>query len=133
MLYVAVAVAGGALSVVTLRWSALYKWRATTVLVLVLLAVGMLVFALRGVRALRFASTVLDPVLEGRDLTVIGAVVGLPDASDTGVRFRFRVVSASQPARQAFEVAVDYQTRLVPRGWCEKSGVDRSSDQTSCG
>ena len=77
--------------------SALRKWRMAPALVLT--GVAFLVFALCGLRALHYATTALDPALEGQDLTVTGTVAGLPDAMETGLRFRLRVDSASQSGK----------------------------------
>jgi competence protein ComEC len=76
-----------------------------------LLAVASLAFASCGLRAIHFASTSLDPHLEGRDITVTGVVAAMPQRNDTGIRFRFDVESASQ---------ADVSVRIPPRlylGW----------------
>ena len=52
-------------------------------------------FGLTGVRASNFASTALNPALEGQDIDVTGQVVAMPQFGEDGVRFRFQVASSS--------------------------------------
>ncbi len=115
MVYAALGVAGSALALATLRSSAVGKWRAAAALVF--LAVAIAVFALCGLRAVHFASTALKPALEGRDLTVIGTVAGLPDAMETGLRFRLRVESASDESS-----AIDLPS-LIDLAWYREGGA----------
>ena len=51
-------------------------------------------FSLTGGRAGNFASTALNPALEGQDIDVTGQVVAMPQFGEDGVRFRFAVASA---------------------------------------
>ena len=59
-----------------------------------LLAFALLAFAVTGLRASAFASTALNPALEGQDIAVSGVVAGLPQRFEGGVRFRFELDSA---------------------------------------
>ena len=65
------------------------RWRAA--LLAAMLAFGLLAYASTGLRALAFADQALAPQLEGRDLVVQGVVVGLPQSSETGLRFRLEL------------------------------------------
>jgi len=70
--------------------------------VVLLLSFASIAFASCGLRAIHFASTSLDPQLEGRDITITGVVVAMPQRNETGLRFRFDVESATlagAPAR----------------------------------
>jgi competence protein ComEC len=81
-----------------------------------LLAATCFAFSLCGLRALQFASSALDPALEGRNVTVTGVVAAMPQRNELGVRFRFDVESA---------FADDASMRLVPRiylGWYSNAG-----------
>ena len=51
-------------------------------------------FGLTGLRASAFASTALNPALEGQDVDITGQVMAMPQFGDDGVRFRFAVASA---------------------------------------
>ena len=62
---------------------------------LILVALALLAFGLTGLRASRFAAQGLDPALEGRDVSVTGIVAAMPQRSETGLRFRFEVESAT--------------------------------------
>jgi competence protein ComEC len=55
---------------------------------------ALLGFALTGWRASDFQASALNPVLEGRDIEVIGAVQAMPQSGEDGVRFRLDVESA---------------------------------------
>ena len=63
--------------------------------VAVLLLAACLGFGLTGLRAVVFANQSLNPALEGKDLVVTGRVVAMPQRSESGLRFRFSVESAS--------------------------------------
>ena len=52
-------------------------------------------FGLTGVRASSFASTALNPALEGQDIDVTGQIVAMPQFGEDGVRFRLQVASSS--------------------------------------
>ena len=57
---------------------------------------------LTGLRATQFQSTALNPALEGRDISVTGTVVAMPQRSEDATRFRLQVDSAwldSKPAQ----------------------------------
>jgi len=64
----------------------------------VLLCAATLTFGLTGLRAIAFTADRLQPALEGRDLLVTGIVAAMPQRSEAGVRFRFRVESARDGA-----------------------------------
>ena len=49
--------------------------------------------ALTGWRAAAYAAQALDPVLEGRDLQVVGVVAAMPQHDESGTRFRLDVES----------------------------------------
>ncbi|MDW5444457.1 DNA internalization-related competence protein ComEC/Rec2 [Polaromonas sp. SM01] len=51
-------------------------------------------FGLTGLRAAIFQAGALDPALEGKDITVTGRVLAMPQRSEDGLRFRFAVASA---------------------------------------
>ncbi len=57
-------------------------------------------FGLTGVRASSFASTTLNPALEGQDIDIAGQVVAMPQFGEDGVRFRFAVASAHLKGQQ---------------------------------
>jgi competence protein ComEC len=84
------------------HWLRLGQW------LLVLWATGLLAYGLTGLRAAVFLSTALNPVLQGHDVRVTGVVASLPQPQAGGVRFRFRVASATLPARP------DLALRLPP-------------------
>ena len=65
-------------------------WRGVLMAVLCAMA-G---FGLTGWRATAFESTKLVPALEGRDIVVTGVVAAMPQANETGLRFRFQVEEA---------------------------------------
>jgi len=76
-----------------------------------LLATALVAFGLTGLRASHFIAHGLDPALEGRDLAVTGVVAAMPQRSETGLRFRLEVESAT---------AAGAAVRLVPQvylGW----------------
>jgi competence protein ComEC len=83
------------------------RWRAMAWC----LAAAAFVFTLTGARAAWFASSALDPALEGRDLAVVGIVASLPQRTEAGTRFRLRVESARSQGR---EVPIPPQLLL---GW----------------
>ena len=79
-------------------------------------------FGLTGWRATTFASQVLASALEGRDIVVTGVVAAMPQANETGVRFRFQVEAAHQAGAAV---------RLPPSiylGWYSGMGVSASGD-----
>ena len=65
----------------------------------------------------------LDPLLEGRDLVVTGVVASLPQASPSGLRFRFAVESAH---RDGASVAVP---ALLALGWYRGYHEDARADE----
>ncbi len=67
------------------------RWRQ----VAAVLAMGMLAFALCGLRAGAFMAGGLAPQLQGTDIQVTGVVSAMPQRGDESVRFRFDVESAS--------------------------------------
>lgn len=91
--YAATGAAGVALALGALSWRATSRPRRAFFLVLVAFALA--VFSLCGLRSLHYARAALNPALEGQDIMVTGTVAGLPEAMETGVRFRLQVDSAS--------------------------------------
>ena len=85
------ALAGAALALVVL----LASQRKGPLCYGVLLAAAMLLFALVGLRAAAFAGRGLSPLLEGKDIALTGVVAAMPQRNDGGLRFRFKVESAS--------------------------------------
>jgi competence protein ComEC len=57
----------------------------------------------------------LAPALEGRDLTVTGVVVGLPDVSERGVRFEFEAESSTEGERLPRRLGLAWY-RAPPQG-----------------
>jgi len=85
------------------------------------LAFAVLAFGLTGWRAVVFQSQALAPRLEGRDLLIQGVVQAMPQRTDAGLRFRFRVERATdrgQPVRLP---------PLVLLGWY--GGAGREADE----
>jgi competence protein ComEC len=104
--YAAVTVVGLLFLGLVLRMRS-WRWRSASVL----LAATLLSAGVVGWRAGAYASAGLDPALEGRDLSIVGVVSGLPQRNEAGVRFRFTVESAHLQGREV---------RLPPRillGW----------------
>jgi competence protein ComEC len=58
-------------------------------------ALGLLSFGSTGLRATAYLADALDPVLEGRDVQVVGVVASLPQRNESGLRFRLEVESAA--------------------------------------
>lgn len=84
---------------------------------LVLLAASAAAFGATGWRAAVFAAGALPPQLEGRDLLVTGVVSALPQASEAGVRFRFRVESATlagQPVQLPRQLQLGWYHGALP-------------------
>jgi competence protein ComEC len=82
-----------------------------------LLAMALLAFGLTGLRASRFAAQGLDPALEGRDVTVTGVVAAMPQRSETGLRFRLEVESATvggSPVRLVPQLYLGWYGGAVP-------------------
>ena len=78
---------------------------------ILLAATTLLIFSLCGLRSLHFSSNALDPALEGRDIAITGVVAAMPQRNEIGIRFRFKVESAT---------AAGAPVRLVPQvnlGW----------------
>ncbi len=67
--------------------------------VLMLLASGLLAYAVTGLRASAFLHETLDPGLEGRDLAVTGVVAAMPQRNEAGLRFRLEVEAAQLQGR----------------------------------
>jgi competence protein ComEC len=62
---------------------------------LVALAGGLLLaWGVCGLRAVAFSQSALEPLLEGRDIQLVGIVVAMPQRSEAGLRFRLQVESA---------------------------------------
>ena len=64
-------------------------------LLLAFLAAALLAHASTGLRALQFQQQALDPVLEGRDLSVTGRISTMPQFGENSTRFRFTVEQAT--------------------------------------
>jgi competence protein ComEC len=71
-------------------------WRRRSLFVLGLVGALICGAGASGWRASLRMGEVLDPALEGRDLVVTGIVASLPQASASGLRFRFALESARQ-------------------------------------
>lgn len=67
------------------------------------LTVALLALCMTALRSHAFLANRLNPALEGRDVVVTGVVVGLPQRTELGLRFRLEVSSAQW---QGQEVAV---------------------------
>lgn len=119
--YAATGAAGVALALGALRWRATFRPRGAFFLVLVALALA--VFALCGLRSLHYARTALDPALEGQDIMVTGTVAGLPEAMETGVRFRLQVDSASLQGK-SLQVPP-----LIDLAWYHEAGASGAQPQ----
>lgn len=78
---------------------------------LVLLCAAALCAGTTGLRAVAFAAGGLQPLLEGRNLTVTGIVAAMPHRNEAGLRFRFEVEAARDGA-----VPVTLPARLL-LGW----------------
>ncbi|MES1978544.1 MAG: DNA internalization-related competence protein ComEC/Rec2 [Pseudomonadota bacterium] len=61
-------------------------------LVLTAVAAG---FGATGLRAVAFQQTALSPALEGKDIAIIGQIQAMPQTGEDGIRFRFKLESAS--------------------------------------
>jgi len=86
---------------------------------LALLAVALLGFAACGWRAERFLARGLEPVLEGRDLSVVGVVATMPQQHEAGLRFRFEVESATAdgaPVRLVPLLSLGWYGGVTPTG-----------------
>ncbi|WP_341905568.1 DNA internalization-related competence protein ComEC/Rec2 [Polaromonas sp. YR568] len=75
-------------------WSVASRRHGTGMPVLVC-AAALMAFGSTGWRAGVFQSTALSPALEGRDITLVGRVLAMPQVGEDGVRFRFGVESAT--------------------------------------
>ena len=109
----------GALVWIGLR-PAVSAWRGWVVALLC----GITGFGLTGWRAAVFEGTKLAPVLEGRDIVVTGVVVAMPQANQTGLRFRFQVEQARQSG-SLVQVPPD-----IYLGWYSARGFD-AGDETA--
>lgn len=89
-----------------------------------MLAFALAAFGATGMRAVYFDSRALHPSHEGLDIVVTGVVAAMPQRSDSGLRFRFDIESAS---------AGDQPVRVVSRallGWYGGAGMDDRSEAT---
>jgi competence protein ComEC len=95
-------------------------------LALALLAGALAGFGTTGWRACAYADEALDPLLEGRDLRVVGRVAQMPQHGEGGIRFRFDVESATwaapaDPSTSTSPVPVPVPVPRVPAsvalGW----------------
>src|SRR5665647_1852371 len=94
------------------------SWR----MLLVVLAFGLLTYALTGLRASVFFNNAMDPALEGRDLVVSGVIVAMPQRNEAGLRFRFELESA-QLDGQAVRLPHD-----IYLGWYSSVWGERDAD-----
>ena len=90
------------------------RWRFACVLC----GMALLGFGASGVHASWRLAEALAPAIEGRDVTMTGVVASLPQPSASGLRFRFRVESATSEGQPA---AVP---PLVSLGWYVGFGGD---------
>ncbi|MDO8456318.1 MAG: DNA internalization-related competence protein ComEC/Rec2 [Burkholderiaceae bacterium] len=77
------------------------------------LASAALAFGVTGWRAVEFSAQTLSPALEGRDVQVVGIVAAMPQESESGLRFRLEVESASLLIHQTTGEA-DARIKLPP-------------------
>lgn len=89
---------GSAIGVRRRRLRRLRCLRTAHFAALVLMA-ALLVFGVCGLRSGAFLAGALSPALEGRDVEVQGIITDMPQVKSTGLRFRFRVESASLDGR----------------------------------
>jgi len=129
--YCAVVLLSPVLYALAITQSAASGWRVAGVF-LALLALG---WGVAGLRASVFLTDALNPALEGQDLRITGVVSGLPQRSETGLRFRLQVESA-QRGEQTIDVpqvmdvgwyAGAYSISLAPASAAPADGFDRSS------
>ncbi len=69
--------------------------RSVAVSAVLFFACAALAFGLTGWRATAYAVHTLSPALEGSDVQVVGIVAAMPQASESGLRFRLEVESAT--------------------------------------
>lgn len=119
--YAATGAAGVALALGALSWRATSRPRRAFFLVLVAFALA--VFSLCGLRSLHYARAALNPALEGQDIMVTGTVAGLPEAMETGVRFRLQVDSASLQGK-SLQVPP-----LIDLAWYHEAGASGAQPQ----
>jgi competence protein ComEC len=62
--------------------------------ILLFIALGLLGYGLTGLRSTAYMQSALEPVLEGRELEVVGVVAQMPQHNAAGLRFRLKVESA---------------------------------------
>lgn len=94
-------------------------WRQAAVL----LAMGLLAFALCGLRAGAFLASGLAPQLQGADIHVTGVVSAMPQRGEEGIRFKLDVESASAGGEEVI---------LPPRiylGWYSGFGATPADPQ----
>ena len=107
------------LALVTYAWIAIKNrafWGRTWVVALVLAGAGL---GVAGLRSTLYMADTLNPALEGRDLLVTGVVASLPQRSETGVRFRLQVESATlggQPTHVPPRMDVGWYGSAYPAG-----------------
>ena len=82
-------------------------------------------FGLTGLRAAIFQAGALAPALEGKDITVTGRVLAMPQRSEDGLRFRFAIASARLDGRP---VVLPAQIYL---GWYGGFGAREAALSTS--
>ena len=75
--------------------------KGAATLVFALAAALALGFGSSGLRASVFVADALNPLLEGRDITVTGVVAAMPQRNEAGLRFRFDVELAEESASGA--------------------------------
>lgn len=119
--YAATGAAGVALALGALSWRATSRLRR--VFFLVLVAFALAVFSLCGLRSLHYARAALNPALEGQDIMVTGTVSDLPQAMETGVRFRLQVDSASLQGK-SLQVPP-----LIDLAWYHEAGASGAQPQ----
>ena len=75
-------------------WMVAFKNRALRLGLLAFMAAALLGFGLTGWRASVFQASTLNPAFEGRDITVTGTVLAMPQIAEDAVRFRLGIDSA---------------------------------------
>ena len=71
-----------------------FKSRALRLGVLIFMTAALLGFGMTGWRASVFQASAMNPALEGRDITVTGTVLAMPQIAEDAVRFRLGIDSA---------------------------------------
>jgi competence protein ComEC len=114
----AVLTAVGLMGLTLMFWLVRRPWAGWLVAFTLSAALGC---GLTGLRAAVFATSALNPVLEGRDIEVTGQVMAMPQVGEDGVRFRFAVASARLKGDSVSSVVTLPPT--IALGWYSGFGV----------